>query len=128
MDTTGWPPAVYECVVRDSAGSRSEDIFFNIKPRSVEEYDLLCILPSFTWQAYNRIGGGSFYSEHLGLKRTISTLRPLCRRGDNGIDASLVFLAAFAEEKVKFACVDSWDLHREGPARGPRAGHGAAHP
>lgn len=113
MDTAGWPPAVYECIVRDSAGSRSEDIFFNIKPRSVEEYDLLCILPSFTWQAYNRIGGGSFYSDHLGLKRTISTLRPLCRRGDNGIDASLVFLAAFAEEKVKFACVDSWDLHRE---------------
>ena len=112
IDTSGWPPAVYECVVRDSAGSKSEDIFFNLKPRSMDGYDLLCILPSFTWQAYNRIGGGSFYSDHLGLKRTITTARPLCRKGDNGIDASLVFLQAFAEEKVKFACVDSWDLHR----------------
>lgn len=113
IDTNGWPPSVYECVVRDTAGSRSQDIFINIKPSSVAEYDLVCVLPSFTWQAYNRIGGGSFYSDHLGLKRTISTLRPLCRKGDNGIDASLVFLAAFAEEKVKVACVDSWDLHRE---------------
>ena len=112
IDTSGWPPSVYECVVKDTAGNRSEDIFINIKPRSIDEYDLICVLPSFTWQAYSRIGGGSFYSEHLGLKRTISTLRPLCRKGDNGIDASLAFLAAFAEDKVKFACVDSWDLHR----------------
>ena len=112
MDTSGWPPSVYECVVKDTAGSRSQDIFINIKPISIEEYDLLCVLPSFTWQARNRIGGGSFHSDHLGPQRTVSTLRPLSRQGDNGIDASLAFLAAFAEDKVKFACVDSWDLHR----------------
>ncbi|HEX4860158.1 MAG TPA: N,N-dimethylformamidase beta subunit family domain-containing protein [Rhizomicrobium sp.] len=112
FDTTGWPVGVLECVVYDSAGGKTEDIFVNIKPRSFDGYDLVCVLPFFTWHAYNRIGGGSFYSNSLGTLRTISTLRPLHRKGDNGIDASLVFLDAFTEGGVKWVCVDSFDLHR----------------
>jgi hypothetical protein len=111
IDTTGWPVGVLECVVRDSAGNGSEGIFVNIKPRSFDGYDLVCVLPFFTWHAYGSGGGHSFYSKSLGHLRTISTQRPLHRTGDNGIDASLVFLAAFTQGGVKWACVDSWDLH-----------------
>lgn len=112
IDTTDWPVGVIECVVRDTAGNKSEDILVNIKPKSFDEYDIVCVLPFFTWHAYNRSGGGSFYSNSLGDLRTISTLRPLHRKGDNAIDASLVFLDAYTQGGVKWCCVDSWDLHR----------------
>ena len=112
IDTTGWPVGVLECVVRDSAGNTSADIFVNIKPGSFDDYDLVCVLPFFTWHAYGSSGGFSFYSKSLGALRTISTQRPLYREGDNGIDASLAFLDAFTQGGVKWACVDSCDLHR----------------
>jgi hypothetical protein len=113
IDTTGWPVGVLECVVHDSAGNRSRDIFVNIKPKSFDDYDLVCVLPSFTWHAYGSGGGCSFYSKSLGDTRTISTQRPLYRKGDNGIDASLAFLDTFTQGGVKWACVDSWDLHHD---------------
>lgn len=111
LDTAGWPPGLYECVLRDSRGETSEDIFFNLKPRDVEGVDLVCVLPSFTWQAYNRVAGGSFYSNSLGAWRTVSTQRPVSKKLDNYIDAAFPFLEAFAEAGIGYACIDSADLH-----------------
>jgi hypothetical protein len=111
IDTTGWPAGVLECVVRDSSGNVSRDIFVNIKPHSFDGYDIVCVLPFITWQAYNYVGGACFYAKSLGPVRTISTQRPLHRRGDNALDASLAFLHAFASDGVKWACIDSADLH-----------------
>jgi hypothetical protein len=112
IDTTGWPVGVLECVVHDSAGRASGDIFVNIKPRSYDDYDLVCVLPFFTWHAYDRIGGGSFYMvQPPGIVQTVTTQRPLLRIGDNAMDASLVFLEAFSGDGIKWACIDSWDLH-----------------
>jgi hypothetical protein len=111
LDTTGWPVGVYECVVRDDRGAASQDIYVNIKPQTLENVDLLCILPSFTWQAYNRVGGGSFYSPELGDVRTICTQRPMHHRGDNSIAPALDLLSLFQSRGVRFACIDSWDLH-----------------
>jgi hypothetical protein len=111
IDTTGWPPGVLECVVRDSVGGTSNSIFVNIKPASFDGYDLVCVLPFFTWHAYSLSGGHSFYSRsHKGL-RTISTQRPLHRLGANAMDGSLAFLETFTQGGVKWACVDSMDLH-----------------
>ncbi|HSC19861.1 MAG TPA: N,N-dimethylformamidase beta subunit family domain-containing protein, partial [Rhizomicrobium sp.] len=112
LETAGLPAGVYECVVRDDRGNASQDIFVNIKPRSLENTDLLCVLPSFTWQAYNRIGGGSFYSPELGHQRTICSQRPMHHHSDNSIAPTLALLSTFREHGLNVACVDSWDLHR----------------
>ena len=111
LDTKGWPTGVYECVIHDNTGESSKNIYFNIKPRSMAGHDLICVLPTFTWQAYNRSAGGSFYSSNLGSYRTISLHRPLAPTTDNFISAAIPFLGAFASGGVKVACVDSWDLH-----------------
>ena len=112
LDTAGWPVALYECVVSDSMGGRSRDIFVNVKPGTFDDHDLVCVLPFFTWHAYNFVGGGSFYSRGQGPVRRVSTQRPLSRKGDNAVDASLVFLHAFAGAGLRYCCIDSSDLHR----------------
>src|SRR6185312_4484968 len=113
IDTSALEPGVYECVLRDNTGAVSGDIYFNVKPRRFAGRDLCCVLPTFTWQAYNRLAGGSFYSSSLGNVRTITTQRPISRIGDNTIHAALGFLKAFEEAGITFCCVDSMDLHRD---------------
>jgi len=117
--TDALEPGLYECAIRDSFGTVSKDIYFNVKPLKHRGYDLVCVLPTFTWQAYNRIGGGSFYTDSLGDVRTISTQRPVNRTGDNTINAAIPFLTAFTEAGAKIACVDSADLHRGLRPAGP---------
>jgi hypothetical protein len=110
--TDGLEPGLYECTIRDSFGASSKNsIHFNVKPARNRDYDLVCVLPTFTWHAYNRLSGGSFYSESLGAVRTITTRRPLSVVGDNSIEAAIPFLAAFTQAGAKLACVDSRDLH-----------------
>jgi len=109
--TDALEPGLYECVIRDSWGTASKDIYFNVKPARYRDYDLACVLPTFTWQAYNRLAGGSFYSDDLGPVRTITTQRPINRTGDNTINAAIPFLRAFAEAGARIVCIDSWDLH-----------------
>ncbi|HWA88902.1 MAG TPA: N,N-dimethylformamidase beta subunit family domain-containing protein [Rhizomicrobium sp.] len=111
IPTAGLEPGVYECKVTDSAGAKSKRIHFNVKPERRQDYDLLCVLPTFTWHAYNRIGGGCFYTDELGPVRTITTQRPMTLAGDNSIEASIPFLTLFAEAGAKVACIDSRDLH-----------------
>lgn len=112
VDTTDLAPALYEAVLRDSAGRTSQDIYFNVKPRDYKGYDIVCVLPTFTWQAYNRVAGGSFYTVSMGPKRAVSTQRPISRKRDNYIEAALPFLAAFHDDGAKICCIDSLDLHR----------------
>lgn len=119
LDTAGWPPGLYECVIHDQRGERSEGIFFNLKPAESAAFELFCVLPSYTWQAYNRIAGGSFYSPGIGNVRVVSTQRPISRKRDNYIDAAIAFLKAFAEAGVRYTCVDSADLHFDRLPQGP---------
>lgn len=112
IDTANLEPGVYECAIGDTSGETSREIFFNIRPRSFEEIDLVCVLPTFTWQAYNRTGGGCFYTKPLDRTLTVSLQRPVARRRDNTIEASLPFLKTFHEQHIRYACVDSMDLHR----------------
>jgi hypothetical protein len=112
LDTTGWPPAVYECVIFDDAGNKSRDIYLNVKPRSFDGCDIVCVLPAFTWQAYSHVGGASFYPEKKGQESTVSLCRPIVRKADNFIESALPFLALFESKRIAYACIDSLDLHR----------------
>jgi hypothetical protein len=112
FDTGHLPAGLYECVIIDDTGTKSKEIYFNLKPHSFDGCDILCVLPTFTWQAYNRIGGGSFYTKHLGALRTLSSQRPMSRKRDNFIASALPFLAAFESERIRAVCVDSSDLDR----------------
>lgn len=113
IDTAALAPGFYECVVADTAGQTSRDIFFNLKPRKLAGYDIVCVLPTFTWQAYNRVGGGSFYNNTKGPELTVSLHRPLSRKRDNFPDAAIPFLAMFEQERIRWACIDSSDLHSD---------------
>ncbi len=124
LETEGLAPALYECVLFDDAGNRSQDIHFNVKPRSIDGYDLVCVLPTFTWQAYNRIGGGCFYDTEPHRRLSVSTQRPISRKIDNSSKRrAAVPLAVFTVAHPVL-------LHRFlGPAsrslsRGRRAGDG----
>jgi hypothetical protein len=111
LDTKRLPAALYECVVTDDTGIKSGEIYFNIKSRSFEGYDLVCVLPTFTWHAYNRVGGGSFYEKQRGPWRTVSLQRPMSRKRDNFIASAIPFLTLFGNERIRTACIDSSDLH-----------------
>jgi hypothetical protein len=112
LETEGLAPALYECVLFDDAGNRSQDIHFNVKPRSIDGYDLVCVLPTFTWQAYNRIGGGCFYDTEPHRRLSVSTQRPVSRKLDNSSSGALPFLSLFSRSRIRYCCIDSWDLHR----------------
>ena len=111
VDAASLPPGLYECSVADTEGHTSRYIYFNIKPRSLAEYDIVCVLPTFTWQAYNRVGGGSFYNHTKEPALTVSLHRPLSPKPDNFVEAAIPFLATFEKERIRWACVDSSDLH-----------------
>jgi hypothetical protein len=111
IDTAALAPGLYECIVSDSTGHTSKEVYFNLKPRALKDYDLVCVLPTFTWQAYNRIGGGSFYNNTKGPELTVSLHRPLSRKRDNFVDSAIPFLTMFEKEQIRWACVDSSDLH-----------------
>ena len=111
LETEGLAPALYECVLFDDAGKSSQDIHFNVKPRLYDGYDLVCVLPTFTWQAYNRIGGGCFYDTDPHHRLTVSTQRPISRKIDNSSTGALPFLSLFSRSRIRYCCIDSWDLH-----------------
>ena len=55
---------LYYLFLTDDKGADSYPVFFNIRPESTDlnEYDIIAIIPEYTWHAYNRFGGGSLYS------------------------------------------------------------------
>ncbi|MGA9795764.1 MAG: N,N-dimethylformamidase beta subunit family domain-containing protein [Rhizomicrobium sp.] len=111
IDTAALAPGLHECVVTDSTAHVSKEIYFNLKPRAVAGYDIVCVLPTFTWHAYNRVGGGSFYNNTKGPELSISLHRPLSKKRDNFVDAAIPFLQTFEQERIRWACIDSSDLH-----------------
>ena len=118
ITTDDLPAGIHECVVIDNTGTKSGEIHFNLKPRNFDGTDVLCVLPTHTWQAYNRIAGGSFYTSRLGAIRTVSSQRPMSRKRDNYIASAFPFLAAFEEAGIRAACIDSSDLHHGRLPRG----------
>jgi len=64
LPTSNLAPGAYYVFLSDDLGAESYPVFFNISPddKSGKYYDVLAVLPEFTWQSYNRFGGGSLYS------------------------------------------------------------------
>lgn len=114
LDSTDWPPALYEVVIHDDAGRASSGIYFNIRPHSFGDYDIVCVLPTFTWQAFNSVGGGSFHVNAIGPNVAVSLRRPIPPMDNTWVESSaLPFLSAFERAGISFVCINSWDLHNE---------------
>lgn len=54
----------YYAFLTDDSGADSHPVFFNIHPdgSSLGTFEVLVVYPDYTWQAYNRFGGGSLYT------------------------------------------------------------------
>lgn len=57
------PPGSYYAFLTDDLDRTSYPIFFIVTPKQedLSEYEVLVVYPNYTWQAYNRFGGGSLY-------------------------------------------------------------------
>ncbi|MGD9601767.1 MAG: N,N-dimethylformamidase beta subunit family domain-containing protein [Gammaproteobacteria bacterium] len=55
---------VYYVFLTDDTGADSYPIFFIVRPAKQERH-VIVVFPEYTWQAYNRFGGGSLYSIHV---------------------------------------------------------------
>ncbi len=114
IPTANLPQGLYECRLVASDGKTSSGIYFNLRPdeASIKNLDALVILPTFTWQAYNDIGGGSFYTAHVGPNRKVSLKRPIAVEGLHSAKGAIPLLKTLRDEGYNVACIDSLDLHK----------------
>ena len=80
LATEHLPAGVYFAVLLDVHGPVSDQVYFVIRPAPAGAgHDRIAVMyPTFTWQAYNDIGGGSFYSTEPPQGRfEVSLLRPV---------------------------------------------------
>ena len=114
LSTHLFSSGVYECRITDESGAVSSDIYFNLRsaaPAPRGALDAVVVLPTFTWHAYNAVGGGSFYTSEIGPVRTISLKRPVSFGPLHSMRGTLPFLNLFREIGLNLACIDSLDLH-----------------
>lgn len=115
LPTTNLEPSIYEFIIIDEKGNKSCGLNFNLKhlEEQRKQAKLVCLLPLFTWQAYNKAGGGSFYSTKIGEPRSISLLRPLHLSGVNSLSSCLHILGFFHNSGISFCTIDSLELHHK---------------
>ena len=111
LDTSSLAPGLYETRFIDGTGTESSDIYFNVMPKSAATDSLVVILPTSTWQAYNRVGGGSFYSAGVGPKREVSMQRPIPHKYADSLAYITPFLQLLRAESIPYFCVSSENLH-----------------
>lgn len=111
LDTSSLAPGLYETRFIDETGVESSDIYFNVMPKSTATDSLVVILPTSTWQAYNRVGGGSFYSAGVGAKREVSMQRPLPHKYADSLAYVTPYLKLLRAEAIPYFCVSSENLH-----------------
>ena len=111
LETASLPPTFCELVLIDSENKQSERIYFNLRPTDDTIYQCICVLPTFTWQAYNFVGGGSFYTKNIGDPRVITLHRPLLTRGPNDCQLVLPLFDTIVKAGYSFYCLDNMDVH-----------------
>ncbi len=111
LNTAALSPGLYEARFVDGSDTASEGIYFNVRPVDPGADQLVVILPTMTWQAYNRVGGGSFYSTGIGKKREVSMLRPLPHKYADGPAYCIPFLRVLNDNSIPYFCITSEDLH-----------------
>lgn len=113
INTASLSPGLYEARFIEAADVASEGIYFNVRPSDPEKDMLVVILPTLTWQAYNRCGGGSFYSAGIGQKREVSMNRPVPHKYADSLAYCLPYLRLLREQSIPHFCITSEDLHNE---------------
>jgi len=103
-------------LLKDKRGEMtSERAYFTVRsdrPKS----SLVLMHPTFTWQAYNPMGGQSFYyptGYRMDELRTVSLLRPIAAATPfhHHPESAVVFERALKEAGLPFDTIDSYELH-----------------
>lgn len=105
-------PGTYEVRLIGSRGVVSRGIYFNIRPESgASTPPIAVVYPNITWQAYNPIGGVSFYTAGPPALRHISLLRPIMPEDNNTPEAAFQFPLFLHRNGYDFFTIDDLDLH-----------------
>lgn len=125
LDTGQLSPGLYEASFLTGKGVRSRGIYFVVRPTWPEQYSkIVIVLPTFTWQAYNRVGGGSLYvlsgeyRERVALKRPIQSLGGALTL--HTAESAIPFLKLARELELNCTIIDSLDLHNGIDSAEPR--------
>lgn len=123
LDGASFPAGFYQGYLLDEAGKRSDPFHFAVRDKGprVDRPLVGLVFPTYTWQAYNSVGGGSFYTTALPDPKIVSLKRPLWSEDLPGIptDAMTIHSAVAAsafpqflhDKGVDFVPVTSEDLH-----------------
>lgn len=115
-------PGVYRVAIHTTPRSRRRrvyDVYFNIRPKVVRPGQMVVLLPTFTWHAYNNIGGASFYSKHpFNIEpRVVSLLRPMTTRSwthFHNTKGYIPILKHLSQQGYDYVTIDDYDLHTNG--------------
>src|SRR5206468_264511 len=71
-------PGIYQGRLYDASGRPCDPFHFVVRARSVQTArpQVGIVYPTYTWQAYNAFGGGSFYDTTLPEPKHVSLDRP----------------------------------------------------
>jgi len=123
VDSGGLTPGIYHGRLYDDQGRHSDPFHFVVRQRHQKSARPLVgiVYPTYTWQAYNSIGGGSFYVHSLPEPKQVSLRRPLWANDvpdstpDEQTIHSPVAANQFAQllhaESIDFVPLTSQDLH-----------------
>jgi hypothetical protein len=116
IDTTGWASGYYTVHFVDESGNRDSNIAYIVVTNPRRDGDVLLVLGTNTYNAYNAWGGFSLYeSAFVGDRGQMLTFdRPASVeffQFDYYLVAFLERLAAAENLKVDYAT--NWDLHRD---------------
>jgi hypothetical protein len=120
MVTDSWISGVYDAELTGPQGLRQHAVFV-VRP-SAPTADLLVVIPTYTYNAYNHWGGHDQYSDgQSGVRRVLSFHRPSTSAEVEAtgamshlLQSDLVLLRWLAGEDVAFDCVADSDVHGRG--------------
>jgi hypothetical protein len=115
LPTEEMVPGPYFLTLIDDEGARSDPVFILLRPSAseIESAAVAVVYPTATWQAYNQIGGGSFYTPNISRLYEISNQRPVPHAGHHSAAATIPFVRRLDALGVSHYGLTSEDLHRE---------------
>jgi len=123
VDSGGLAPGIYHGRLCDDQGRHSDPFHFVVCQRHQQSARPLVgiVYPTYTWQAYNSMGGGSFYVTSLPEPKRVSLRRPLWANDLPGSApdtqtvhspvAANLFAQLLHAESIDFVPLTSQDLH-----------------
>lgn len=116
VDLADFEPGPYFAVLSDEEEVLSHPAYFVVRPPQPDARVLL-VHPTFTWQAYNQVGGQSFYwptGYDLSSPRAVSLDRPfsiVALAPHHQPWAGVKFDVALADSGIAYTSTDSFDVH-----------------